>query len=265
MSKDVDRAAPEGTQREKAQPVLRLAVRAGTGERGPDEVAVEAPLEIRLNGRAISVTMRSPGEDEPLALGFLWGEGILERPDELIGVEQVADDAVDVRVAAAVLARGGWQRNFFASSSCGLCGKASLSLLRAPGGRVAEGPPLSSAVLTGLPERVRAAQPTFARTGGLHAAAWVSPDGTLQQVSEDIGRHNAVDKVVGAALLLGRLPLTGALLFVSGRAGFELVQKAIAAGFGALGAVGAATSLSVALADERGLGLAGFVRDGGFN
>jgi FdhD protein len=230
-----------------------------------DEVALEEALELRLNGRPISVTLRTPGDDPDLALGFLWGEGIIEKAGEVISIDQPAENAVDVRVAAAVLERGGWQRNFFATSSCGVCGKASLSMVRAPGGRVPEAAPLPRELFVDLASRVREHQPAFQRTGGLHAAAWVDPGGTLQLVREDIGRHNAVDKVVGHAFRQGRLPLAGQLLFVSGRAGFELVQKAVAAGFSALAAVGAPSSLAVSLAEERGLGLAGFLRDEGMN
>jgi FdhD protein len=230
-----------------------------------DEVALEEALELRLNGRSISVTLRTPGDDPDLALGFLWGEGIVVSPAEVIRVDQAADNAVDVQVAASVLERGGWQRNFFATSSCGVCGKESLSMVRAPGGRVPEAPPLPAALFASLGSRVRGLQPGFQRTGGLHAAAWVEPGGSVRLVREDVGRHNAVDKVVGHAFRQGRLPLAGQLLFVSGRAGFELVQKAVAAGFSALAAVGAPSSMAVALAEERGLGLAGFVRDEGMN
>jgi FdhD protein len=245
--------------------VERVSWRNAESSFDRDDVAVEEPLELRLNGKAISVTLRTPGDDEALALGFLWGEGILTRRAELISVEQVAENAVNAQVAAAVLERGGWQRNFYATSSCGVCGKASLSMIRAPGGVVAAASPLRPEMLLPLPAKARAAQEIFARTGGLHAAAWVDPEGEIRCLREDVGRHNAVDKVVGRALLDGSLPLGGQLLFVSGRAGFELVQKAIAAGFAALLAVGAPSSLAVSLAQERGLGLAGFLRADGMN
>jgi len=211
------------------------------------------------------VTLRTPGDDVALALGFLWGEGIIVAPSEVIRAEQPEDSVVDVQVAASVLERGGWQRNFFATSSCGVCGKESLSMVRAPGGQVPAAAPLPAALFEHLGDRVRDLQPAFQRTGGLHAASWVDPVGGVTLVREDIGRHNAVDKVVGHAFRSGRLPLAGQLLFVSGRAGFELVQKAIAAGFSALVAVGAPSSMAVALAEERGLGLAGFLRDDGMN
>lgn len=245
--------------------MARLAWRNGESSLDRDEVAVEEPLELRLNGKAISVTLRTPGDDEVLAVGFLWGEGILTSRAELISVEQVAENAVNVQVAAAVLERGGWQRNFYATSSCGVCGKASLSMIRAPGGTVGAAAPLQPGRLLPLPEKARVFQEVFARTGGLHAAAWVDPEGAIRCLREDIGRHNAVDKVVGRALLDGALPLAGQLLFVSGRAGFELVQKAVAAGFAALLAVGAPSSLAVSLAQERSLGLAGFLRADGMN
>lgn len=230
-----------------------------------DLVAEEGPLELRLNGRPISVTLRTPGDDEDLALGFLWGEGILLAAGEYVRVEQVAEDAVDVRVAAAVLERGVPLRNFLTTSACGLCGKASLAAISAPGGVLPDAPPLPLTILKGLPDRVRAVQPIFSLTGGLHAAAWVDPTGVLRCVREDVGRHNAVDKVVGRCLAQGAVPMVGQLLFVSGRAGFELVQKAIAAGFSALVAVGAPTSLATELAVARGLGLGGFLRADGLN
>ncbi len=243
----------------------RVAWRDGKASLDRDDVAVEEPLELRLNGKAISVTLRTPGDDEALAVGFLWGEGILGSRGELISVEQAAENAVNVQVAGAVLERGGWQRNFYATSSCGVCGKASLSMIRAPGGVVAASAPLRPERLLPLPAKARAIQEVFARTGGLHAAAWVDPEGEPRCLREDVGRHNAVDKVVGQALLDDKLPLGGQLLFVSGRAGFELVQKAIAAGFAALLAVGAPSSLAISLAQERSLGLAGFLRADGMN
>ncbi len=243
----------------------RLSLRRGKAATGDDDVVVEEPLELRLNGRAISVTLRTPGEDEALALGFLWGEGIVQARAEVIRVEKDGDNVVDVQVAPAVLARGGWQRNFYSTSSCGVCGKASLSMIRAPGGNVPEGEPIPAEKLPALAERLRAAQPLFAKTGGLHAAAWVDESLGPRAIAEDVGRHNAVDKIVGQAFWGELLPLAGQLLFVSGRAGFELVQKAVAAGFSALVAVGAPTSLAISLAEERGLGLAGFLRESGVN
>lgn len=229
-------------------------------------MVIEEPLEIRLNGRAVSVTMRTPGDDEALALGFLWSEGVVVEPGEVIEAEQLEANVVDIRVAAAVLERGGWQRNFYTTSSCGVCGKASLSMVRAPGGIVPPAPAISVETLPALPARLRAAQEAFARTGGLHAAAWVEPTALgLRDVAEDVGRHNAVDKIVGRALAEGRLPVTGQILAVTGRAGFELVQKAVAAGFAALLAIGAPSSLAVTLAEERGLGLVAFLRGNAYN
>ncbi|MHB8416975.1 MAG: formate dehydrogenase accessory sulfurtransferase FdhD [Myxococcales bacterium] len=265
MAAHVHRAAGAGPQPPRCAAVRRTVWRGGRPTQDEDEVAIEEPLEVRLNGRAISVTMRTPGDDEALALGFLWGEGILARPSEVIRTDQISENAVDVRVAASVLERGGWQRNFYSTSSCGICGKASLSMIRAPGGRVPPGEPIQSAQLPALIGRLRAVQALFERTGGVHAAAWVDPALIPRHVAEDIGRHNAVDKIVGQALREGRLPLAGQILFVSGRAGFELAQKAVAAGFAALVAVGAPSSLAVALAEERGLGLVGFLRPDGFN
>lgn len=265
MAANVHRAAGPGPQPPRTVRVARLAWRGGKATSEDDEVVLEEPLEIRLNGRAVSVTMRTPGDDAALALGFLWGEGIVQRPDDILGVEEASENAVDVQVSAAVLQRGGWQRNFYSTSSCGVCGKASLSQIRAPGGSPAPSEPLPAGDLPAILGPLRAAQAVFERTGGLHAAGRVGADLTLRCIAEDVGRHNAVDKLVGAALLNQEVPLTGEVLAVTGRAGFELVQKAVAAGFAALVAVGAPSSLGIVLAKERGLGLVGFLRENGFN
>ncbi|HUB05604.1 MAG TPA: formate dehydrogenase accessory sulfurtransferase FdhD [Myxococcales bacterium] len=266
MAAKVHRAASAEPQPRSTVLVQRMSWRDGRTATDEDEVAAEEPLELRLNGRAISVTMRTPGDDEALALGFLWGEGIVLDQAEVIGTEQAAEHVVDVRVTAAVLERGGWQRNFYTASSCGVCGKASLSMIRAPGGSVTPSAPIDIGALPGLAERLGARQAIFARTGGVHAAAWIEPQALgVRDLAEDVGRHNAVDKIVGRAFSSGRVPLSGQLLAVSGRAGFELVQKAIAGGFAALAAVGAPSSLAIALAEERGLGLIGFLRERGFN
>ena len=242
-----------------------------------DTLAAEEPLEIRLGGRPLTVTMRTPGDDFDLAAGFLVGEGVVARPDEITTMAYCAGatdegrntyNVLDVRLAPGVpVPEASLERNFYTTSSCGLCGKASLDAVRS----VARWPPeddglrLDPAVLAALPERLRAAQRVFDRTGGLHAAGLFDADGAPLCVREDVGRHNAVDKVVGWALRRGMLPLAGTVLLVSGRASFELAQKAVMAGIPALAAVSAPSSLAVDLAVEAGLTLVGFLRGSSMN
>ena len=226
-----------------------------------DEVAVEEPLEIRVNGRAVAVTMRTPGHDEELAAGFLATEGF--RPRSVAPPPDLAANVVEAEAEGVDLDR--LERSFYTASSCGVCGKGALeavavasahvrSELRVPAGLVAE-----------LPERLRAAQPAFAATGGLHATGLFDAAGELLCLREDVGRHNAMDKVVGWAFFAGSLPLAGNLLCVSGRLSFELVQKAAVAGCPLLAGVGAPSSLAVELAADRGVTLCGFVRGGRLN
>jgi FdhD protein len=222
-----------------------------------DELAVEEPLEIRVDGHPISVTMRTPGDDLDLAVGFLTTEGAV-----VATATACADNVVDVTVHSIP----DLQRNFYTSSSCGLCGKSSIEAVRTAS-RYDVRPdeaPIDPAVLVTLPERLRAAQRGFDKTGGLHAAA-LFRDGELLCVREDVGRHNAVDKVVGWAVQRELLPLAGSVLQVSGRASFELVQKALMAGIPALAAVSAPSSLAVELADEAGMTLIGFLRGTSYN
>lgn len=247
-----------------------------------DEVAAEEPLEIRVayageDGpavRSVSVTMRTPGDDFELAAGFLHGEGLVSRREEIGEISYCRDaepqeyNVVTVRLRPfARFDPGRLDRNFYMTSSCGVCGKASLDAVEVrgceplPTGEVR----LDPEVLAGLPGRLRRAQSVFERTGGLHAAGLFGGDGELEEVREDVGRHNAVDKVVGRAFLEGRLPLEGRVLAVSGRASFEILQKALVAGIPVVAAVGAPSSLAVDLARRFGMTLAGFVRDGGFN
>jgi FdhD protein len=229
---------------------------AGVSER-VDTLAVEEPLEIRVDGRAVSVTMRTPGDDLDLALGFLTTEGA-----EVATASACADNVVDVTVHAMP----DLQRNFYTSSSCGLCGKASIDAVRTAS-RYDVGPdsaPVDPEVLVTLPEQLRNAQRAFAKTGGLHAAG-LFRDGELLCLREDVGRHNAVDKVIGWAVQRDMLPLTGTVLQVSGRASFELVQKALMAGIPVLAAVSAPSSLAVELAEEAGLTLIGFLRGTSYN
>jgi FdhD protein len=242
-----------------------------------DVLAVEEPLEIRLScevgGRrlhtAVSITMRTPGHDRELAVGFLFTEGIITTPEQLArvhpcGAGNVA--CVELRPDVAVdLTR--LERHFYTSSSCGVCGKASLEAVRVGSRhRLLDGRPIVEAeVICRLPEALRAAQTVFDRTGGLHAAALFDPRGQLLCLREDVGRHNALDKLIGAQFLAGRTPLLEDVLLVSGRASFELVQKAAVAGIPILAAVGAPSSLAVHLAREHGLTVIGFVRQDRFN
>jgi len=231
--------------------------------RGPgleDEVAVEEPLEIRVDGAPLAVTMRTPGHDEELALGFLYGEGLIDGPRAAAPPADLAGNTIEV---AGPLLRAPDARSFFTSSSCGVCGKGALEEVAVHAEPLADGPVLERALLAALPDRLR--QPTFARTGGLHATGLFDPAGELLCVREDVGRHNAMDKVVGWALRERRVPLHPAVLCVSGRLSFELVQKAAVAGAPVLVGVGAPTSLAVTLADDRGLTLCGFARGGRVN
>jgi FdhD protein len=225
-----------------------------------DEVAVEEPLEIRVDGAPLAVTMRTPGHDEELAAGFLYGEGLIEaapvsRPDAAL-----AANRVDL---AGPLLRDPGERSFYTTSSCGVCGKGALEEVAVDAPAVPPGPSVARSLLAALPERLR--QPEFARTGGLHATGLFDAAGELLLAREDVGRHNAMDKVVGRALFDGLVPLHDRLLCVSGRLSFELVQKAAVAGAPILVGVGAPTSLAVSLAADRGMTLCGFAREGRIN
>jgi FdhD protein len=236
-------------------------VRLPEGEAEPDEIAVEEPLEIRVGGRPIAVTMRTPGHDEELALGFLISEGI--SPGRASIPSDLAQNTVDVEVENFDFER--LSRNFYTSSSCGVCGKGALEAVAVEAPRVESDLFISAELVAELPERLREAQPTFAATGGLHATGLFSAEGELLAVREDVGRHNAMDKVVGWAFGAGLLPLGDKLLCVSGRLSFELVQKAAAAGCPVVVAVGAPSTLAVDLARDRGITLCGFVRGGRVN
>ena len=223
------------------------------GER--DEIAVEEPLEIRVDGEALSVTMRTPGNDEELALGFLYGEGLINEPRAAGPTTDFAANIIDV--TGPLLSDPG-QRNFYTTSSCGVCGKGAIEQVAVDAPMAAPGPVVARALLASLPEQLR--QPGFERTGGMHATGLFRAEGELICVREDVGRHNAMDKVIGRSLLDGGLPLNGKILCVSGRISFELVQKAAVAGAPILVGVGAPTSLAVELATERGMTLAAFAR-----
>jgi FdhD protein len=223
-----------------------------------DEVAVEEPLEIRVDGEPLAVTMRTPGHDEELAAGFLHGEGLLAGPPRFHPTLDA--NAVDV---AGPLAHEPGARRFYTTSSCGVCGKGALEEVAVHAPPVPAGPTIARELLATLPDRLD--QPEFARTGGLHATGLFDAAGALRLVREDVGRHNAMDKVIGRSLLDGVTPLHESVLCVSGRLSFELVQKAAVAGAPILVGVGAPTSLAVALAGDRGLTLCGFARGGRLN
>jgi FdhD protein len=228
------------------------------GER--DAVAVEEPLEIRVDGEPLSVTMRTPGSDEELALGFLYGEGLIDGPRQAGLTDDLAANVVEVE---GPLRRDPGPRRFYTTSSCGVCGKGALEEVAVASKPLPAGPRVDRSLLADLPERLR--QPGFERTGGLHATGLFDERGELLLAREDVGRHNAMDKVVGAALLQGWLPLGRRLLCVSGRLSFELVQKAAVAGCPVLVGVGAPSSLAIELAADRGMTLAGFARRGSVN
>jgi len=225
-----------------------------------DQVAVEEPLEIRVDGRALAVTMRTPGHDEELALGFLYGEGLIDGPRTAGPSDDLAANVVEV---AGPLLRKPGERRFYTTSSCGVCGKGALEEVAVHAASLGRGFEIGRQLLADLPERLR--QPTFERTGGLHATGLFDASGQLVAAREDVGRHNAMDKVIGAALLDGALPLSDRVLCVSGRLSFELVQKAAVAGAPILVGVGAPSSLAVELAADRGMTLGGFARAGRVN
>jgi FdhD protein len=220
-----------------------------------DAVAIEEPLEIRVDGDPLAVTMRTPGHDEELALGFLYGEGLIDGPREAGPTRDFAANTVEV--AGPLLADPG-ERRFYTSSSCGVCGKGALEQVAVHSPAVCEGPSIKRELLAGLPDKLR--QPTFEKTGGLHATGLFDARGELLLSREDVGRHNAMDKVIGRAMLDGQVPLAQRILCVSGRLSFELVQKAAVAGAPILVGVGAPSSLAVSLAHERGITLCGFAR-----
>jgi FdhD protein len=257
------------------RPVLRLG--PACERTRPDSIAVEEPLELRVDGKPLAVTMRTPGHDVELAHGFLHTEGVIGTVDDIRDARYCdsRDDegrntynVLDVGLAPGVPPPvTGVERNFYTTSSCGVCGKASLDAVRlktrySPADDQVRVP---YDVLAGLPDALRARQQVFDRTGGLHAAGLFTATGELLVVREDVGRHNAVDKVIGWALLGGLIPARGHVLIVSGRTSFELAQKAVMAGIPVLGAVSAPSSLAVDLAAESGLTLAGFIRNGSMN
>ena len=256
-------------------PVLRI--RGAHRSTRPDTVASEEPLEIRLDGTPLAVTMRTPGHDFDLVHGFLTTEGVITSRDDVAALrycDSVDDEGrntynvVDVDLAPGVpVPDTALDRNFYTTSSCGVCGKASIDAIRTRTrfDVAADGTRVELATLLALPDRLRAAQEVFDKTGGLHAAGLFTADGELVALREDVGRHNAVDKVIGDGVRAGRLPLAGHVLMVSGRSSFELTQKAAMAGIPVLAAVSAPSSLAVELAASTGLTLVGFLRGDGCN
>ncbi len=270
---------PAGLRGDNVEGMGRVTVRrriARLDDQGsrarPDTLVVEEPLEIRLDGRPLSVTMRTPGDDFDLVTGFLHGEGVVRAADDIVAIRYCADtdtlNVVDVTLRAGVpLPETSVERSFYTTSACGVCGKTSIDAIRQRATYDVRSDPvvLDQETLTALPDTLREAQRVFSRTGGLHAAGLFAADGTLLALREDVGRHNAVDKVVGWALKEGRVPLTGHVLLVSGRASFELTQKAVLAGIPALAAVSAPSSLAADLAEESGMTLIGFLRGPSLN
>lgn len=276
-------------KRAKAANLSEVVITTADGREIDDVLAVEEPLEIRLGfadgtHKAVSITMRTPGEDAELAAGFLFTEGIISHPDQVkqirhcglkIGKGTGAIDrasALNSNTIRVDLSEGveidlkGLDRHFYTTSSCGVCGKSSIEALATGVRTQADGGlRVLSEIIHRLPETLRASQDVFELTGGLHASALFDADGKLDSVREDVGRHNALDKVIGAKFLTGEMPLSKNILLVSGRVSFELVQKALMAGIPILAAVGAPSSLAVELAAEFGMTLIGFVRDGRFN
>jgi FdhD protein len=259
----LDAATPE---RQPSRPVKIRRFSAGTWETRQDVVACEEPLEIRVEGRSVAVVMRTPGHDEELAAGFLVSEGVVKHPRDLLEVSQcpvTADskgNIVDVLLGGAVVNWESLTRHVFSASSCGLCGKTSLDSVFQQFPNVTAGWQVDAAFIAGLPKQLHSAQVTFQSTGGLHACAVFDLEGNLIISREDVGRHNALDKVLGWALMHNKLPLDHHVLLLSGRVSFEMMQKALAAGIPLIAAISAPSSLAVEFADRSGQTLSGFVR-----
>jgi len=266
--------------RPQAPPVAIARWRSGAWRDESDHVAAEEPLQISLDGAPLSIVMRTPGNDLELTLGLLWAEQVIRSPGDVIGVRISAEAAeaeaslhvaadlvesnqIDVHLRSAPGRRP--ERSFLSSSACGVCGATTVESLALDFPRLEPGPTLDASVLTRLADRLRERQRIFESTGGLHAAGLFDTAGELELLREDIGRHNAVDKIVGRAFLDRLLPLRDRVLAVSGRAGYEVVQKAVAAGIPILAAVGAPSSLAVATAERFGMTLVGFLREDRFN
>lgn len=243
----------------------RTVLRFGRGrEQAVDHLIAEEPIEVRLEGTPIAVLMRTPGSDHELVLGFAITEGIVTGPSEVGDVVPLGEGRWDVRLIDSIeIDPSRFQRNLYATSSCGVCGKASIDAIKVAGARPNPGPMVDAETMLRLPDQLIEKQPAFAQTGGVHAAGVFDAAGEFRVIREDVGRHNAVDKVVGS-LAPDSWPLEGLGLFVSGRISFEIVQKAAVAGIGLVAGVSAASSLAVDLADDLGMTVAGFVRGTGF-
>ena len=267
---------PDAPVRRNQTAVKVVAVNDGVRSERPDTIATEEPMEIRVGGPGqeatqVAVTMRTPGGDYELAVGFLFTEGLIAPGDvrRVAYCDDLDDESQRYNVVTVTLERpfdpGALRRNFYATSSCGICGKAALDDVEVRCAPVADGPQVRAEVLVGLPDALRARQKVFDRTGGLHAAGLFTAEGELVTLREDVGRHNAVDKVIGEQVLAGRVPLRDHVLQVSGRASFEIVQKAAVAGIPIVSAVSAPTSLAVEAGERFGMTIVGFVRDGRCN
>ncbi|HCM78034.1 MAG TPA: formate dehydrogenase accessory sulfurtransferase FdhD [Cytophagales bacterium] len=264
------------------KPVEITKVTAGSSQVKPDLMAVEEPLEIRIGfgpigdrtQKSLSVTMRTPGHDYELATGFLFTEGIIDSYNQVesikycedVGKQEERDNVVRVELKPDVkLDMKKLQRNFYTTSSCGVCGKSSIEAVEVTCARIQDRIKIDKAVVHTLPDKLREAQQIFEHTGGLHAVGLFDLSGKLLLTREDVGRHNAMDKIIGASLFKGEIPLANTIMVVSGRASFELVQKALRAGVPIMAAVGAPSSLAVTLAGDLGMTLMGFVRENSFN
>jgi len=278
MSEPIDRDPPATSAAAFVAVSVTRVGRAGRGQDGPaaDTAAVEEPLEVRLHGRPFAVVMRTPGDDRELAAGFLFAEGVVQSADEIGAIEHCRHpDRPDVHNVVDVYLLGparaslddllAMRRNVVTSAACGMCGRVTIDALRTRAAPIADRTTMTRAVAASLPDVLRLRQRVFDDTGGLHAAGLFDATGACLLSREDVGRHNAVDKIVGAMLMEDRLPLSGRTLAVSGRTSFEIVQKAWLAGIGLLCAVSAPSSLAIELAEAAGITLLGFVRAGGFN
>ena len=261
------------SQASRSVPLVRIGAER---QRDHDEVAVEEPMEVRVNGAPFAVIMRTPGADRELAAGFLLAEDVIRSSDELFTIEECEDtteegrgNTLNVTVGGAALerlsTRLGERRQVTMTSSCGLCGRRTIETLQTRAATVDGNWSISAAILRELPARLRDAQRVFETTGGLHAAGLFDRDGTLRHVAEDVGRHNAVDKIIGRHVLQDALPLSNSILVVSGRTSFELIQKSLLAGVPLIAAVSAPSSLAIELAEASGITLCGFVRGDRFN
>jgi FdhD protein len=250
-----------------SSPVQRVAAGCPIQTRS-DWVAVEAPLEVHIGAKPLTVLMRTPGDDEELVRGFLFNEGIIASLDDIIEIDRspstLQDNIINVQLRAG-LHGSTLERNFFSSSSCGVCGKNTIAALEVKGALSDSQLNVARKVLSSLPDRLRAAQMTFAKTGGVHASGLFTSEGELVALREDVGRHNALDKLIGWALVERKIPLVDYLLLVSGRVSFELVQKAVAASIPLIAAVGAPSSLAVELAERFNITLVGFLRSESMN